>query len=112
VTLAQRVRRAGARLEVDGSLQQAVDPLHLHFDCAAGDAPLVSAAHGAIRPCASAEGDATRDALLVRFGVGLLYCYWGGYVFSLAELCLLFIQTGFHPHVCNTIDSERRRYRL
>ena len=48
VTLAQRVRRAGARLELDGLLQQACDPLHLEFDCGAGDAPLVFAAHGAI----------------------------------------------------------------
>jgi hypothetical protein len=59
VTLAQRVRRAGAGLEVDGFLQQARDALHLELDCAGGDAPLVSAAHGAIRPCGSAEGDAT-----------------------------------------------------
>ena len=59
VALAQRVRGAGAGLEVDGFLQQACDALHLELDCAAGDAPLVSAAHGAIRPCGSAEGDAT-----------------------------------------------------
>jgi hypothetical protein len=44
---------------VDGFLQQARDALHLEFDCAGSDAPLVSAAHGAIRPCGSAEGDAT-----------------------------------------------------
>ena len=43
VTLAQRVRGAGAGLEVDGSLQQARDALHFEFDCAAGDAPLVFA---------------------------------------------------------------------
>jgi hypothetical protein len=45
VALAQRVRGAGAGLEVDGFLQQARDPLHLEFDCGAGDAPLVFAAH-------------------------------------------------------------------
>jgi hypothetical protein len=67
VTLAQRVRRAGAGLEVDGLLQQARDALHFKLDCGGGDAPLVSAAHGAIRSCGSAEGDATRDALLIRF---------------------------------------------
>jgi hypothetical protein len=32
VTLAQRVRGAGAGLEVDGFLQQARDALHLEFD--------------------------------------------------------------------------------
>jgi hypothetical protein len=53
---------------VDGFLQEARDALHLHLDCAAGDAPLVFAAHGAIRPCASADGDATRDALLIGSG--------------------------------------------
>jgi hypothetical protein len=52
---------------VDGFLQQARDAFHLEFDCASGDAPLVSAAHGAIRPCGFVEGDATRDALLIRF---------------------------------------------
>jgi hypothetical protein len=67
VALAQRVRGDGAGLEVDGFLQQARDALHLEFDCATGDAPLVSAAHDAIRPCGSVDGDATWDALLIRF---------------------------------------------
>jgi hypothetical protein len=67
VALAQGVRGAGAGLEVDGFLQQARDALHLELDCAGGDAPLVSAAHGAIRPCGSVEDDATWDALLIRF---------------------------------------------
>jgi hypothetical protein len=44
---------------VDGFLQQARDALHLEFDCAGSDAPLVSAAHGAIRPWGRAERDAT-----------------------------------------------------
>jgi hypothetical protein len=67
VALAQRVWGGGAGLEVDGFLQQARDALHLELDCAGGDAPLISAAHGAIRPCGTAEDDATRDALLIRF---------------------------------------------
>jgi hypothetical protein len=67
LTLTQRVRRAGTGLELRGFPQQTRDALHLHFDCSAGDAPLVSAAHGAIRPCRREEGDATRDALLIRF---------------------------------------------
>lgn len=50
VAFAQRVRRAGARLELDGFLQQARDPLHFEFDCSAGDAPLVFATHDAIKP--------------------------------------------------------------
>jgi hypothetical protein len=45
VALGKRVRGAGAGLEVDGFLQQARNPLHLEFDCGAGDAPLVFAAH-------------------------------------------------------------------
>jgi hypothetical protein len=61
------VRCAGAGLELRGFPQQARDAFHLHFDCSAGDAPLVSAAHGAIRPCGRKDSDATRDALLIRF---------------------------------------------
>ena len=67
MALAQGVRGTGAGLEVDGFLQQARDALHLELDCAGGDAPLISAAHGAIRPCGSVEDDATWDALLIRF---------------------------------------------
>jgi hypothetical protein len=67
VTLAQGVRGAGAGLEVDGFLQQARDAFHLELDCGGGDAPLVSAAHGAIRSCGSVEDDATWDALLMWF---------------------------------------------
>jgi hypothetical protein len=66
---------------VDGFLQQARDPLHLEFDCRAGDAPLVFAAHGAIYAWGNAEGDATWDALLMWFGNGSLCCYWGGNAF-------------------------------
>jgi hypothetical protein len=85
VTLAQGVWGAGAGLEVDGFLQQARDALHLELDCAGGDAPLVSAAHGAIRPCGSVESDATWDALLIRFvsGAFVLLLGWDRIAFGM-----------------------------
>ena len=46
VALVQRVRRAGAGLEVNGLLQQARDALHFELDGGGGDAPVVFAAHG------------------------------------------------------------------
>jgi hypothetical protein len=36
---------------VDGLLEQAGDALHFELDGGGGDTPVVSAAHGAIRPC-------------------------------------------------------------
>jgi hypothetical protein len=45
VPLAERVRSAGAGLELRGFLQQARDALHFEFDCAGGNAPVVFAAH-------------------------------------------------------------------
>lgn len=43
--LAERVRGAGAGLEVDGLLQQAGDALHFELNGGGGDAPVVFA-HG------------------------------------------------------------------
>jgi hypothetical protein len=85
VALAQGVRGTGAGLEVDGFLQQARDALHLELDCAGGDAPLISAAHGAIRPCGRVEGDATRDALLIRFAGAafVLLLGWDHFAFGI-----------------------------
>ena len=85
VALAQGVWGAGAGLEVDGFLQQARDALHLELDCGGGDAPLVSAVHGAIRPCGSVEGDATRDALLIRFvrAAFVLLLGWDHFAFGI-----------------------------
>jgi hypothetical protein len=85
VALAQGVRGGGAGLEVDGFLQQARDALHLELDCGGGDAPLVSAAHGAIRPCGSVEGDATRDALRIRFAGAafVLLLGWDRFAFGM-----------------------------
>lgn len=69
VALVQRVRRAGAGLEVDGLLQEAGDALHFELYGGGGDAPVVSAAvHDELFiACRNAEGDATWDALLYWF---------------------------------------------
>jgi hypothetical protein len=43
VPLAERVRSAGAGLELRGFLQQARDALHFELDCGGRDAPVISA---------------------------------------------------------------------
>ena len=50
VALGQRVRRAGAGLEVNRFLQEARDALHFELDGGGGDAPVVSAAHDVYLP--------------------------------------------------------------
>jgi hypothetical protein len=77
VTLAQRVRRASAGLELDGFLQQARDALHLEFDCAGGDAPLVFAAHGVIyrMPECGRRWHLRRITVVVRRWE--FWCCWG-----------------------------------
>jgi hypothetical protein len=68
--MAHGMRGAGARLEVDGLLQQARDALHLPFDRGTGDAPFISDHDEHIRTWRDADGDATSDALLIRFPRG------------------------------------------
>jgi hypothetical protein len=86
VALGQRVWGAGAGLEVDGLLQQARDALHFELDCGGGDAPLVSAAHDVhLSHAGVVDGDATWDALLIRFARAafVLLLGWDPFVFQI-----------------------------
>jgi hypothetical protein len=70
MAFAHGMRGTGSGLELRGLLQQARDAFHFGFNGGAGDAPFISAHDEDIRTCVDADGDATGDALLIRFARG------------------------------------------